>query len=236
VWSCSNTRETTSVSGWVPFARSFPLEVGPFCVSKIKPHLAECFSRIIPPDGNSTRSLGPPDGANVGVILTGPAIKSAVRNGHVSVEPFDETNLNPNSYNYHLAETLLVPSTTGKRWRKIKLPPDGYVLEPGKVYLAATLERIGSDRFVTLLLGRSSIGRLGIFLNVTADLGHIGCCSHWTLELTTVQPVRVYPGMKIGQVSFWLTDESSSVRYRGRYHRDSQPVSNRDRSITRLTR
>lgn len=167
------------------------------------------------------------------MILTGPAIKSAVRRGHVSVEPFDPSNLNPNSYNYHLAETLLVPSPNGERWRKVTLSTNGYVLYPGKVYLGSTLERIGSDRYVTLLLGRSSVGRLGIFLNVTADLGHLGSCSHWTLELTVVQPVRIYSRMKIGQVSFWVTDDSSQHRYNGRYHRDSQPVGNRDRTITR---
>jgi dCTP deaminase len=170
------------------------------------------------------------------MILTGPAIKSAVKSGDVALEPFDETDLNPNSYNYHLAESLLVLGSGGKALVKVLMPSEGYVLKPGRVYLGATLERIGSDRYVTLLLGRSSIGRLGIFLNVTADLGHLGSCSHWTLELTVVQPVRVYPKMKIGQVSFWLTDDSSSHRYDGRYHRDSQPVPNRDRTITRKAR
>ena len=127
------------------------------------------------------------------MILTGPAIKSAVKRGDVALEPFNEKDLNPNSYNYHLAESLLVLGSGGKPSRKVSLPEGGYVLKPGEVYLGATLERIGSDRYVTLLLGRSSIGRLGIFLNVTADLGHLGSCSHWTLELTVVQPVRVYP-------------------------------------------
>lgn len=170
------------------------------------------------------------------MILTGPAIQAAVKNGGVFVEPFDKANLNPNSYNYHLADSLLVLGDGGKPIRKVSLSQRGYVLKPGKVYLGATFERIGSDRYVTLLLGRSSIGRLGIFLNVTADLGHLGSCSHWTLELTVVQPVRVYPGIKIGQVSFWLTDDNSSHRYRGRYHRDSHPVGNRDHTITRMTR
>ena len=170
------------------------------------------------------------------MILTGPAIQSAVRSGDIFVEPFDSASLNPNSYNYHLADSLLVLGVGGKPSRKLLLLPSGYVLKPGKVYLGATRERIGSDKFVTLLLGRSSIGRLGIFLNVTADLGHLGSCSHWTLELTVVQPVKVYPGMKIGQVSFWLTDDKSSYRYRGRYHRDSHPVGNRDHTITRMTR
>lgn len=167
------------------------------------------------------------------MILTGPAIKTAARRGDVVLLPFAEKNLNPNSYNFHLGNLLVVVGRNGKANRKIVLTSRGYVLKPAKVYLGSTLERIGSDRFVTLLLGRSSIGRLGIFLNVTADLGHLGCCSHWTLELTVVQPVRVYPGMKIGQVSFWLTDELSSHRYTGRYGSDSQPVGNRDQTITR---
>lgn len=170
------------------------------------------------------------------MILTGPAIKSAVKNGDVFLEPFDESNLNPNSYNYHLADSLLMLGLGGKVARKISLSSTGLILRPGKIYLGATLERIGSDAYVTLLLGRSSVGRLGVFLNVTADLGHLGSCSHWTLELTVVQPVRVYPKMKIGQVSFWLTDNSSSHRYVGRYHRDSRPAGNRDRTITRKAR
>jgi dCTP deaminase len=171
------------------------------------------------------------------MILTGPAIKSAVEKGGIAIEPFDESQLNPNSYNYHLADQLLVLGRVGKPVRRVQLHSNGFVLRPHKVYLGATMEIIGSDRYVTLLLGRSSVGRLGIFLNVTADLGHLGSCSHWTLELTVVQPVRVYPGMKIGQVSFWFTDNgSSSHLYNGRYHHDSRPVANRDRNITRKKR
>lgn len=169
------------------------------------------------------------------MILTGPAIKSAVAKGDVAIEPFDEADLNPNSYTYHLAGTLLVLGHGGKPLHKVALPEAGYVLHPGKVYLGTTLERIGSDRYASLLLGLSSIGQLGIFLNITADLGHIGSCSHWTLELTVVQPVRVYPKMKIGQISFWLTDHSSSHRYEGRYHQDSHPVGNQDFRLLRKT-
>jgi dCTP deaminase len=72
------------------------------------------------------------------------------------------------------------------------------------------------------------MGRLGLFLNMTADLGHIGTKSNWTLELTAVQPLRIYPGMVIGQVSFWRTDDSTRARYRGRYLGDRQPTANRD--------
>jgi dCTP deaminase len=167
------------------------------------------------------------------MILTGPAIKSAVGSGRLCISPFDARDVNPNSYNYHLADSLLVLSRSGKPIRTIVLSPGGYILQPRTVYLGATFERIGGDHYVTVLLGRSSVARLGIFLNITADLGHLGSCSHWTLELTVVQPVRVYPRMRIGQVSFWLTDEESRYRYNGRYHLDTQPTGNRDLALTR---
>src|SRR5262249_42758117 len=94
--------------------------------------------------------------------------------------------------------------------------------QPGMLYLGATHERIGSRQYVMTLLGRSSIGRLGIFLNITADLGHLGSESCWTLEIRVVQAVRVYPRMKIGQVAFWLV-EGEGRHYRGRYYDDDLP-------------
>jgi len=162
------------------------------------------------------------------MILTGPKIRQAVRRGEITIEPFDEHDLNPNSYNYRLGKTLITLDPKGETHRKTDMTISGCVLKPGLVYLATTSERIGSDTFVTLLLGRSSIGRLGLFLNITADLGHRGSCSHWTLELTAVQPVRLFAGMKIGQVTFWRTGPSSHPPYAGRYHRDSEPTPNRD--------
>ncbi len=168
------------------------------------------------------------------MILTGSAINSAVRGGAITVDPFDPRNLNPNSYNFHLGESLLV--RVDEKWSRTRIDDTGFILKPGQVYLAATLERIGSDRFVTLLLGRSSLGRLGLFLNITADLGHIGSCSHWTLELTVVQTLRIYPRMPIGQISFWRTAETDAKHYRGRYHRDDAPKPNRDARIVSPSR
>jgi dCTP deaminase len=167
------------------------------------------------------------------MILTGPAIRTAVKKGILTIEPFNEANINPNSYNYHLADSLLILRSGGAPLREVTMSGTGFVLKPGKVYLGSTLERMGSDQYVTLLLGRSSIGRLGIFVNITADLGHLGSCSRWTLELTVVQPVRVYPRMAIGQVSFWRTDDRSIHRYAGLYQHDEHPVANRDRRIMR---
>jgi dCTP deaminase len=87
--------------------------------------------------------------------------------------------------------------------KRIEIPETGYVLQPGRLYLGHTYERIGSTHFVPSLIGRSSLGRLGLFLQITADLGHLGTYHKWTLEMTVVQPLRIYPKMRIGQVSFW---------------------------------
>ena len=73
------------------------------------------------------------------------------------------------------------------------------------------------------LLGRSSIGRLGLFLNITADLGHVGSATRWTLELSVVQPLRIYAGMRLGQVAFWKPS-GRIENYSGRYSNQCGPV------------
>src|SRR4051794_11493179 len=124
------------------------------------------------------------------MILTGAAILENVLAGRITIDPFDPRSLNPNSYNYRLGPKLirLATSSTSATDEQVVIPTEGYRLEPRKVYLGSTVERIGSETFAMNLLGRSSVGRLGLFLNISADLGHQGACSHWTLELTVVQP------------------------------------------------
>lgn len=165
------------------------------------------------------------------MILTAPEILSEVHNGSIIIDPFDERQLNPNSYNYRLGSSILetddplldVRSTP--HWRAVSLPTDGLTLQPRRLYLSNTLERIGSSQHVTSLIGRSSLGRLGMFLQVTADLGHTGAIHNWTLELHVVQPLRIYPGMSIGQVTFWRTRGDESL-YDGRYAMYSEPTPN----------
>ncbi len=146
------------------------------------------------------------------MILTGSQIIKEVSQGSIHIDPFDVKLVNPNSYNYRLNDYLFEiedPITDPRQEqhiRKIQIPKTGYTLEPGQFYLGSTYEIIGSDFFVPSLIGRSSLGRLGLFLQITADLGHIGTLHNWTLELTVVQPLIVYPFMRIGQVSFWVTE------------------------------
>ncbi len=167
------------------------------------------------------------------MILSGPQIMKEREQGRILIEPFDRQLLNPNSYNYRLGSSLIeYDPENNAGGRDILVPADGLVLFPRRLYLGSTKERIGSPCHVVTLLGRSSIGRLGLYLNVTADLGHVGCDSQWTLELHVVQPLRIYADMRIGQVAFWMVNEPTS-QYRGRYLYDGAPHPNKDESLTR---
>lgn len=162
------------------------------------------------------------------MILGGLKIKEEVWKGNITINPFHNELLNPNSYNYTLGDELLlieddiIDPKVKVKVKKIKLTNEGYVLEPKRLYLGFTNEIIGSDMYVTQLIGRSSVGRLGLFLQVTAPLGHTGCKHKWTLELKTVQPLKVYPNMKIGQVTFWKVD-GEELQYRGEYNKYLKP-------------
>jgi dCTP deaminase len=146
------------------------------------------------------------------MILTGAKIVKEVNANSITLDPFDITMVNPNSYNYRLGEDLLEIEYSTENVQQLpkqngfKIPKNGYILQPNKLYLGVTHESIGSSKYVTSLIGRSSLGRLGLFLQITADLGHIGTHHKWTLELKVVQPLIIYPRMRIGQVSFWKPD------------------------------
>lgn len=163
------------------------------------------------------------------MILSGEEIKKQVENDRITINPFNEGNLNPNSYNYLLGTSLLKVSNKiidpkePVSYKKIELTDKGYVLKPGNLYLGSTFEEIGSEYYITSLIGRSSVGRLGLFLQITADLGQIGAKHCWTLELTVVQPLRIYPLMKIGQVSFWGAAGKDEIKYLGKYAKYSIP-------------
>lgn len=164
------------------------------------------------------------------MILSGLKIKEEVENNKIYIEPFDEKLINPNSYNYRLGTEILeindvvIDPRKKTTFKKIKLDEDGYVLKPNKLYLGSTLECIGSSDYVTQLIGRSSIGRLGMFLQVTAPLGHVGCKLNWTLEFKVVQPLKIYPGMKIGQVTFWVIEGEKNKTYEnGKYNKNMKP-------------
>lgn len=140
------------------------------------------------------------------MILTGVEIIKAVAKGDIILSNFDKNQVNPNSYNYRLGQVLkrFVCFDGNKSiFENIIIPQTGYMLEAGKMYLGHTDEVIGSNKYAMSLIGRSSIGRLGLFLQVSADLGHTTSVHQWTLELVAAKPIIIYPKMKIGQITFW---------------------------------
>lgn len=161
------------------------------------------------------------------MILTGPEIKKNVENGNIHITPFSDDMVNPNSYDYRIDYKLLeledLPVDPKKQtsYREIDFNDNGYVLSPNKTYLANTFEEIGSDTFVPLLIGKASLGRLGLFLQITADLGNLGAKHKWTLELKVIQPLKIYPMMRVGQISFWDTYGDADMRYEGKYSKFS---------------
>ncbi|EOL43660.1 dCTP deaminase [Enterococcus caccae] len=160
------------------------------------------------------------------MILTGAEIIKEVKEQYIFIEPFHKENVNPNSYNYTLNKELIKiyhDSITNEiREEKLSLTEQGYILEPGILYLGVTNEKIGSSKYATSLIGRSSVGRLGIHLQISANLGHTGTYHRWTLEIRAAKKIRVYPNMKIGQVSFWCNQGQIDL-YQGVYKEFNSP-------------
>jgi dCTP deaminase len=141
------------------------------------------------------------------MILSGQEILSNIGKS-IRIDPFDESRINPNSYNLTLHQELAVyedPILDMRQkptLKKLMIPEEGIVLEPGKLYLGRTSEYTETHGFVPMLEGRSSIGRLGLFVHVTAGFGDVGFCGFWTLEITPTQPIRIYAGVEICQIFY----------------------------------
>src|SRR5690606_11105415 len=88
------------------------------------------------------------------------------------------------------------------RTRRVTIPEEGFVMQPGKLYLGRTVEFTETRGFVPMLEGRSSIGRLGLFVHVTAGFGDTGFRGFWTLEITAIQPISFYAGVEVCQIYY----------------------------------
>jgi len=141
------------------------------------------------------------------MILSGDEIQTRI-GSDIVIDPFDPSKLNPNSYNLTLHNELMVYEEVvldmrqANRVRRMTIPEDGLVLSPNQLYLGRTAEFTETHRLVPMIEGRSSIGRLGLFVHVTAGFGDVGFKGNWTLEMFAVQPVRIYPGVSICQIFF----------------------------------
>lgn len=155
-------------------------------------------------------------------------VTEAMDKGEIKVEPFDRKYLGPDSLDITLGNEILVSKAVGKtidpnkpenffESRKI----DGsFTLEPGQFVLGTTAERISLSESVSAQIeGRSSLGRLGIMVHMTAGIIHAGFGakepSALTLEIYSVNPNSVYlhAGMKIAQLSFFRLNRKASKGY-----------------------
>jgi len=141
------------------------------------------------------------------MILSGKEIEKKIGKD-ICIEPYNPNQLNPNSYNLTLHNELLTYSSPNLDMKKnhetenILIPEDGLLLKPGKLYLGRTKEHTKTNNLVPMLEGRSSIGRLGMFVHITAGFGDVGFEGFWTLEIFVVQPLRIYPNVEICQIYF----------------------------------
>ncbi len=146
------------------------------------------------------------------MILSDKKILESIEKGDILIEPFKPECLGTNSYDVHLGKYLAVYEDEvldAKKHNKIKeitIPEEGYVIQPGTLYLGVTEEYTETFNSVPFLEGKSSIGRLGIDIHATAGKGDVGFCNTWTLEISCVHPVRVYAGMPIGQLIYFMVE------------------------------
>ena len=159
------------------------------------------------------------------MILSGQEIKRLMGTDLV-IEPYDENLVNPNSYNLRLHHELLVYDNhvldmkTENKATLLEIPKEGLLLEKDKLYLGRTLEYTESHKHVPMLEGRSSIGRLGLFVHVTAGFGDVGFCGFWTLEMFCVQPIRIYAGVEICQVFYHSIEGEYDLYKSGKYQKN----------------
>lgn len=164
------------------------------------------------------------------MILSGDEIRRRLGKD-ICIEPFEPERLNPNSYNLTLHDELItyeevvLDMAQPNRTRRLRIPKEGIVLAPQKLYLGRTVERTETHNCVPMIEGRSSIGRLGLFVHVTAGFGDVGFAGYWTLEMFAVQPIRIYPGVPICQIFYHeitgTYTEYCSDKYQ--HNRDIQP-------------
>ena len=136
------------------------------------------------------------------MILSGKEIEREVKNGNIVINPFNPSQVNPNSYNLTLHNELLVyeddildmrkPNPT----KKLIIPKEGLLLEPNKLYLGRTKEFTTTSKYVPMLEGRSSTGRLGLCIHITAGFGDIGFAGYWKMcirDRWQTVPIRCSP-------------------------------------------
>ncbi|MBU8730491.1 dCTP deaminase [Cytobacillus oceanisediminis] len=156
------------------------------------------------------------------MILSGKEIEKNLGE-EIIITPFVKEQLNPNSYNLRLHNELLIYNEhtldmkKENKTSKIRIPEDGLILLPGKLYLGRTIEYTETKGYIPFIEGRSSVGRLGLSIHISSPYGNVGFKGYWTLEISCLQPIRIYPEINICQIYYQTIkgefDSYSSFKY-----------------------
>lgn len=172
------------------------------------------------------------------MILTGPKIESELKAGRIRIDGCDPKLIGPNSVDLRLHSELRryeVPSRVHNvplDMRKdnptevVAFPKSGLTLRPGILYLGRTIETVGSDHYVPIVEGRSSVGRLGIRVHQTAGFCDTGFHGTITLEIDVLHSVIVYPDTPICQ-AYFLKPDGPIRLYKGRYQNQVEATPSR---------
>jgi dCTP deaminase len=170
----------------------------------------------------------PADAEAAPVILSDRTIREELKAGRIEIDPFDESCVQPSSVDLHVDSVFRVFHNARYPFIDVRKPmedltervevPSGeaFILHPGEFVLGATRERIRlPDDLVARLEGKSSLGRLGLLIHSTAGYVDPGWDGYLTLELSNVAnlPITIYPGMKIGQISFFRLTTAADTPY-----------------------
>ncbi|RYE32334.1 MAG: dCTP deaminase [Sphingobacteriaceae bacterium] len=153
------------------------------------------------------------------MILSDKLILQEIEKGSIIIEPFDPNCLGTNSYDVHLGKYLatyrnrVLDAKLHNEIDHFEIPKEGFLLQPNTLYLGVTVEYTETHRHVPFLEGKSSTGRLGIDIHATAGKGDVGFCNTWTLEISVTQPVKIYPGMPIGQLIYFVVEGEIETMY-----------------------
>jgi dCTP deaminase len=163
------------------------------------------------------------------MILTGNKILEEVRSGKIDINPFAEEKLTTNSYDLILGKKIIrylvdvIDPRIATAYEEIDIGEDGFLLNKGDFVLGHSEEVIGSDFYVPIIHGKSGTARMGLFVHVTADLIDIGSHGVTTFQLYATLPVKIYSGMPIAQVSFWVPYGDIKL-YDGKYKNSTGPT------------
>ena len=164
------------------------------------------------------------------MILSDSKILEEIANGNIVISPFERSQLGSNSYDVrlgkwlrvydesHMSYTLdspyiegehripkIIPYIDAKKDNPtidIEIPEDGFILMPNQLYLGATVEHTETYKHLMFIDGKSSVGRLGIDIHATAGVADVGFIGTLTLEISVKIPVKIYPNMLIGQLTY----------------------------------